>query len=125
MLLNQGSIGKLALYQHLVSGQTWWTSRIQGSGVQEMNTSSNRLLADSINDIRCSASDRRRFPARPAQHVHRRRNHGKGQIQSALASAHWQKRQKTRRDMQRRTRRSASTIGGAAPDTIIGRAAAD
>src|SRR5271166_6503417 len=32
---------------------------------------------------------------------------------------------KTRRDMERRTRRSASTIGGAAPDTIIGRAAAD
>src|SRR5271165_5176148 len=27
--------------------------------------------------------------------------------------------------MQRRTRRSASTIGGAAPDTIIGRAVAD
>ena len=27
--------------------------------------------------------------------------------------------------MQRRTRRSASTLGGAAPDTIIGRAAAD
>ena len=39
--------------------------------------------------------------------------------------AAWQKRQKTRRDVQRRTRRSASTIGGAAPDTIIGRAAAD
>src|SRR5580704_7408256 len=37
----------------------------------------------------------------------------------------WQKRQKTRRDIQRRTRRSASTIGGAATDTIIGRAAAD
>ena len=40
----------------------------------------------------------------------------------------WQKRQKTRRDMQRlqrRTRRSASTIGGAAPDSTIGRAAAD
>ena len=37
----------------------------------------------------------------------------------------WQKRQKTRRDIQRRTRRSASTIGGAAPDSIIGRAAAD
>src|ERR1700731_1178024 len=37
----------------------------------------------------------------------------------------WQKRQKTRRDMERRTRRSPSTIGGAAPDTIIGRAAAD
>src|SRR5580692_10038515 len=37
----------------------------------------------------------------------------------------WQKRQKARRDVQRRTRRSASTIGGAAPDTIIGRAAAD
>src|SRR5580693_8796849 len=36
-----------------------------------------------------------------------------------------QKRQKTRRDIQRRTRRSASTIGGAAPDTIIGRATAD
>src|SRR5271165_3777430 len=45
-------------------------------------------------------------------------------IQSALASA-WQKRQKTRRDMQRRTRRSGSTLGGAAPDTIIGRADAD
>ena len=29
------------------------------------------------------------------------------------------------RHAQRRTRRSASTIGGAAPDTIIGRAAAD
>src|SRR5271165_5371975 len=91
MLLNQGSIGKLALYQHLVSGQTWWTSRIQASGVarvQEMNTPSNRLLADSINGIRCSASERRWFPARPAQHVHRRRNHGKGPIHSALASAH-------------------------------------
>ena len=37
----------------------------------------------------------------------------------------WQKQQKTRRDMERRTRRSASTIEGAAPDTIIGRAAAD
>src|SRR5271166_1947000 len=37
----------------------------------------------------------------------------------------WQKRRKTGRDMQRRTRRSVSTIGGAAPDTIIGRAAAD
>src|SRR5580693_2723407 len=37
----------------------------------------------------------------------------------------WQKRQKRRRDIQRRTRRSASTIGSAAPDTIIGRAAAD
>jgi hypothetical protein len=37
----------------------------------------------------------------------------------------WQKRQKTRRDMERRTRRSASTIGGAAPDSIIGGAAAD
>ena len=37
----------------------------------------------------------------------------------------WQKRQKTRLDVQRRTRRSASPIGGAAPDTIIGRAAAD
>ncbi len=33
--------------------------------------------------------------------------------------------QKTRRDMQRRTRRNASTIGGAAPDTTIGRADAD
>src|SRR5271165_3785163 len=33
----------------------------------------------SDNDIRCSASDRRWFPARPAQHVHRRRNNGKAQ----------------------------------------------
>jgi hypothetical protein len=47
---------------------------------------SRRRLSD--NDIRCSASDRRWFPARPAQHVHRRRNNGKGQIRSALASAH-------------------------------------
>ena len=47
---------------------------------------SRRRLSD--NDIGCSASDRRWFPARPAQHVHRRRNHGKGRIQSALASAH-------------------------------------
>jgi hypothetical protein len=47
---------------------------------------SRRRLSD--NDIRCSASDRRWFPARPAQHVHRRRNHGKGRIPSALASAH-------------------------------------
>ena len=47
---------------------------------------SRRRLSD--NDIRCSASDRRWFPARPAQHVHRRRNNGRGRIQSALASAH-------------------------------------
>ena len=47
---------------------------------------SRRRLSD--NDIRCSASDRRWFPARPAQHVHRRRNHGTGRIPSALASAH-------------------------------------
>ena len=47
---------------------------------------SRRRLSD--NDIRCSASDRRWFPARPAQHVHRRRNHGKGRIPSALAGAH-------------------------------------
>ena len=33
--------------------------------------------------------------------------------------------QKTRRDRQRRTRRNASTIGGAAPDTTIDRADAD
>jgi len=44
---------------------------------------SRRRLSD--NDIGCSASDRRRFPARPAQHVHRRRNNGKGRIPSALA----------------------------------------
>src|SRR5271166_2268090 len=37
----------------------------------------------------------------------------------------WQKRRKTARDMQRRTRRSVSTLGGAAPNSIIGRAAAD
>ena len=53
-------------------------------------------------NIRCSASDRIRVPARPAQHVHRRVPH-----------------------MQRRTRRSASTIGGGTPDMTIGRAAAD
>ena len=47
---------------------------------------SRRRLSD--HDIRCGASDRRWFPARPAQHVHRRRNHGKGRIPSPLASAH-------------------------------------
>jgi hypothetical protein len=47
---------------------------------------SRRRLSD--NDIRCSASDRRWFPARPAQHVHRRRNNAKGRIPSPLASAH-------------------------------------
>jgi hypothetical protein len=44
-----------------------------------------RRLSD--NDIRCSASHRRWFPARPAQHVHRRRNNGKGRIPSAFTSA--------------------------------------
>jgi hypothetical protein len=82
---------------------------------------SRRRLSD--NDIRCSASDRRWFPARPAQHVHRRCNHGKAEYHRY--SRAWQKRQKRRRDVQRRTRRNTSTIGGAAPDTIIGRAAAD
>src|SRR5208337_2763315 len=53
-------------------------------------------------NIRCGASDRICVPARPAQHVHRRVSH-----------------------MRRRTRRSASTIGGGAPDMTIGRAAAD
>ena len=47
---------------------------------------SRRRLSD--NDIQCSGSDRRWFPARPAHHVHRRRNNGKGPIPSALASAH-------------------------------------
>jgi hypothetical protein len=47
---------------------------------------SRRRLSD--NDLRCNASDRRWFPARPGQHVHRRRNNGKGRIPSALASAH-------------------------------------
>ena len=47
---------------------------------------SRRRLSD--NDIRCSASDRRWSPARPAQHVHRRPNNGKGRIPSALAGAH-------------------------------------
>ena len=45
---------------------------------------SRRRLSD--HDIRCSASDRRWFPAHPAQHVHS--NHGKGRRQSAIASAH-------------------------------------
>ena len=56
-------------------------------------------------------------PARPAQHVHRRRNNWKGpNAKRQMAGPE---------NVQRRTRRSASTIGGAAPDTIIGRAAAD
>ena len=53
--------------------------------------------------IRCSASDRIRVPARPAQHVHR-----------------------SVPDLRSRTRRSASTIGGGAtPDLTIGPAEAD
>src|SRR5271165_6292910 len=39
---------------------------------------SRRRLSD--HDIRCSVSERRWFPARPAQHVHRRRNNGKGPL---------------------------------------------
>ena len=65
---------------------------------------SRRRLSD--NDVRCHASDRRWFRARPAQHVHRRRNNGKGQIQSALASAHGrngERRGETRNATQRRT----------------------
>ena len=52
--------------------------------------------------IRCSASDRRRVPARPAQRVHRRVP-----------------------DRQRRTRQSASTIRGGTPDVTSGRAQPD
>ena len=47
---------------------------------------------------RCSASDRMRVPARPAQDVQRRVP-----------------------DLRRRTRRSASTIGGGTADMTIGR----
>ena len=53
-------------------------------------------------NTRCSASDRMHVPARPAQHVHRRVP-----------------------DLRRRTRRSASTIGGGTPAMTIGRAHAD
>ena len=94
------------------------------SGRDALSRASRRRWSD--NDIRCRASDRRWFPARPAQHVQRRRNNGKGRIQSAIASAHARdgKRRVGTCNMQRRTRRSASTLVGAAPDTIIGRAAA-
>ena len=53
-------------------------------------------------NTRRSASDRMHVPARPAQHVHRRFP-----------------------DMPRRTRRSASTIGGGTPAMTIGRAHAN
>ena len=53
-------------------------------------------------NIRCSASDRLRVPARPAQHLDRRVPH-----------------------LQRRTRRNASIIGGDTRELAIGRAAAD
>jgi hypothetical protein len=53
-------------------------------------------------NIRCSASDRLRVPARPAQHLDRRVPH-----------------------LQRRTRRNASIIGGNTRELAIGRAAAD
>ncbi len=69
-----------------------------------------RRLSD--NDIRCGGSDRRWFPARPALHVHRRRNNGKGPIQNDKMAG---------RDVQRRTRRSASTIQSAARNTAVGR----
>ena len=55
---------------------------------------------------------------------HRRRNNGKGRIQSALANAHG----RNAKDASRHPvpdAPDASTIGGAAPDTIIGPAAAD
>jgi hypothetical protein len=100
--------------------------------VGKRSRANRRRLSDS--DVRWSASDRRWFPARPAQHVQRKRNNGKGRIKSALASARGRNDKRRRRDMQRlatplslqrRRRRSASTIGGAARDTIIGRADAD
>ena len=53
--------------------------------VRTRSRASRRRLSD--RDIRCSASDRRWFPARPAEHVHTRRNNGKDRIQSVLASA--------------------------------------
>jgi hypothetical protein len=53
-------------------------------------------------NIRCSASDRLRVPARPAQHLDRRVPH-----------------------LQRRTRRNASIIGADTRELAIGRAAAD
>ena len=53
-------------------------------------------------NIRCNASDRMRVLARPASHVHR-----------------------CVPDVRRRTRRSASTFGGATPDMTGGRPAAD
>jgi hypothetical protein len=53
-------------------------------------------------NIQCSASDRMRIPARPAQHVH-------GGVP----------------DMRRRTRRSPSTIGGGTPHMTSGVADAD
>ena len=56
-------------------------------------------------NTRCSASDRMHVPARPAQHVHRR--------------------VPDMRRLRRRTRRSASTIGGGTPAMTIGRAHAD
>jgi hypothetical protein len=49
-------------------------------------------------NIRCNASDRMRVLARPASHVHR-----------------------CVPDVRRRTRRRASTVGGATPDMTGGR----
>ena len=54
----------------------------------------------SDHDIGCSASDRRWFPARPAQHVHRGAIMERAEYHRQSRAA-WQKRQKTRRDMQR------------------------
>ena len=59
--------------------------RPKSHGRETRSRASRRRLSD--NNIRCSAFDRGWFPARPAQHVHRRRNNRKGPIHSALASA--------------------------------------
>ena len=61
-------------------------SHVKWDALRDALRASRRRL--SVNDLRCSASERRWFPARPAEHVHRRRNNGKGRIQSVLASAH-------------------------------------
>ena len=61
--------------------------RATSPGAARMRSrASRRRLSD--NDHPVQRLRRRWFPARPARHVHSRRNNGKGRIQSELASAH-------------------------------------
>ena len=74
------------------SVSAYWRIGVSGDAFSQrvaQGTRSRGIRGSTSDDrVGCSASDRRWFPARPAQHIHRRRNNGKGRIPSTLASAH-------------------------------------